>query len=283
MTIEPSVIFGHPEKWDLFRKRHSLFFEKFPNLQKAIEIAFLRSFDTSPTDRVVFFSGKLCVEDFKEILLLCGNGYGYGIGAMKILRGMFERAVTARYLHLHPGETSVFLDFYWVTEDKVERKLVETYGKQILDGYPEREKQRQKTTEMRKQVKNQFVRKCKKCGYETPNFTWTTKDTVTMANEVGLGKLVLSACSLPTQMAHSTVHAMQARLKERQDGGLTFDENPSPNYADMCLSVAHGLLLNILFLQQEHFKIKELDQLLQQCRTDLNEIIEQKQSSTATE
>ncbi len=44
MIAEASIIFGDPQEWDLFRKRHSLFFERFPNLQRAIEVAFLRKF-----------------------------------------------------------------------------------------------------------------------------------------------------------------------------------------------------------------------------------------------
>ena len=34
---------------------------------------------------------------------------------MKILRGMYERVVTGRYLHAHSEETEDFFDFYWVS------------------------------------------------------------------------------------------------------------------------------------------------------------------------
>ena len=39
--------------------------------------------------------GRICVEEFNEILLLAGNGRG--VGALKVLRGMFERAVYVRF------------------------------------------------------------------------------------------------------------------------------------------------------------------------------------------
>ncbi len=35
-----------------------------------------------------------------EILLLAGNGYG--VGAQKLLRGLYGAAVTARYISQHP-------------------------------------------------------------------------------------------------------------------------------------------------------------------------------------
>lgn len=52
------------------------------------------------------------MEDFNEVLLLCGNGYG--IGAEKLIRGMYERAVTLVYLHQHPEYADDFLDYHKV-------------------------------------------------------------------------------------------------------------------------------------------------------------------------
>src|SRR5881397_1643886 len=94
------------------------FFQRFPHLQEAEEMAFIRECVLSvPVDGVIFFTGRFCVEDFMEIVLLCGNGYG--AGALKILRGMYERAVTACYLHQHPEEVEAFLNFYWVDRHRL--------------------------------------------------------------------------------------------------------------------------------------------------------------------
>ena len=69
--------FGLPQEWDHFAESHKLFLERYPNLRLALETAFIRRGITSePVDRAVFFTGRLCVEDFMETLLLCGNGYG---------------------------------------------------------------------------------------------------------------------------------------------------------------------------------------------------------------
>jgi hypothetical protein len=56
--------------------------------------------------------GRICVEDFNEILLLAGNGYG--IGAQKILRGMYERAVTSADILANPDTAAPFLDYHKV-------------------------------------------------------------------------------------------------------------------------------------------------------------------------
>ncbi len=88
--MSPKITFGRPDEQEAFVESHRLFFERFLNLQAALNIAFRREETTSGlADMVVFFLGRLCVEDFTEILLLCGNGYG--MGAMKLLRGMYER------------------------------------------------------------------------------------------------------------------------------------------------------------------------------------------------
>lgn len=59
-------------------------------------------------DRVVFYLGRVAVEDFVEIVVLSGNGLGFG--AYKILRGMYERVVTAMYIAKHPAEARVFVE-----------------------------------------------------------------------------------------------------------------------------------------------------------------------------
>jgi hypothetical protein len=62
-----------------------------------------------PIDRFVSFYERLCCEDFFEVLLCCGNGYG--VAALKLLSTLYERGVT---LHEHPEELDAFVDFYHV-------------------------------------------------------------------------------------------------------------------------------------------------------------------------
>jgi hypothetical protein len=59
-----------------FNKRNQRFVENFAALKTGFEIAFLRELtDPSSVDKAVLYLGRLCVEDFNEILVLCANGY----------------------------------------------------------------------------------------------------------------------------------------------------------------------------------------------------------------
>jgi hypothetical protein len=105
-----SASYGYPEEWAEFSKGHQEFLKRFKNIETAIGVAFQRIHQTTqPLEKTIYFQGRLIVEDFMEILLLCGNGYG--IGAQKLVRGMYERAVSARYLMDHPEEVDNFPRF----------------------------------------------------------------------------------------------------------------------------------------------------------------------------
>ncbi len=66
----------------------------------------------SAADRVVRSLGWQVVEDFREISAL--SEMCLGVGAMKLLRGQYERVVTASYLSLHPEEAQDFLHYFFV-------------------------------------------------------------------------------------------------------------------------------------------------------------------------
>ena|ERR1700732_2698971 len=68
------------------------------------------------TEDVCFNLAQRCREDFCEISFLVVNGYG--IAGSKLLRGLYERAVTIAYLIQHPDKARRFLNFAAVTEKK---------------------------------------------------------------------------------------------------------------------------------------------------------------------
>lgn len=82
-----------------------------------------------PADRVGFYLGRICVEDFREIFLLAGNGHG--IGALKILRGVYERAVTAPYILANPDEADAFLEY-----DKVHKHKAYMHARKLGEHGP---------------------------------------------------------------------------------------------------------------------------------------------------
>jgi hypothetical protein len=264
---------GLPDEWDDFAKRHRTFLERFPNLERAFRIAFNREGHAAePVDRVVFFSGRLCVEDFMEVLLLCGNGYG--IGALKILRGMYERAVTARYLHMHPEEADNFVDFQWVSQRRLGKAIQATFGEGVL-AKEKPEEVEAKYDEVRERF---MVTDCKKCNTKRLNYTWSELDFVSMAHACGsIGSLIVPGYYIPTRQAHSTIGAILSRLKESETGGLEFDATPQRDEADNALITAHNLLLNVIDLQKEHFNLTALEKPLQTCFQDFLEVWKRQQ------
>ena len=63
--------------------------------------------DRVMADRVVFGLGRVIADDF-EVITLAGNGRG--IGALKILRGIYERIVTFVYVAKNPAEARAFAE-----------------------------------------------------------------------------------------------------------------------------------------------------------------------------
>ena len=260
--------FGNSVESKDFVRRHSLFLEKFPNIKAALDIAFIRVLEhSSLTDRTIFFCGRLCAEDFMEIMLLCGNGYG--VGGLKLVRGMYERAVTARYLQIHPEETQRFVDFHWVQQRKLGIAIQRTYREKVLS-----DETIKRVEDKFQEVRDQFViTVCADCGRRDVGFTWSKLDFVSMANTVGsLGDLIVPAYYLPMRQAHSTMDAILSRLKQGEEQLIEFDEGPQRSTADEAMITAHNILLNILDLQKEHFGLAQLDAPLQRCFADFLEI-----------
>src|SRR5260370_9495160 len=198
-----SVLYGFPEEWRAFANRHLEFTARFENLAKAIDITFQRIHQTTGlTERTIYFLGRLAVEEFMEILLLCANGYG--IGAQKLIRGMYERAVTARYLFKHPEETDNYLAFHRVTDHKLMVAIQSTMSPDIFS-----QEQVEKIKRKFEAVKDRFmVTDCKTCKTTRPNHTWSKADVVSMAREAeDLWRFVLPPYYVPPREFPSTMRA----------------------------------------------------------------------------
>src|SRR5579863_3328306 len=130
-TANNLTIYGFPEECKRFEQRHPLWQEMMDNLVRALNLAFTREFTAKgPEDKLVYFFGKICLEDFMEISLVSYHGYGFA--ASKLVRSMYEYAVTLHYLHDHPEEVKIFLEYHLVQQDKLISRLIETFGDSIL-------------------------------------------------------------------------------------------------------------------------------------------------------
>lgn len=97
---------GFPEAQKDFVDRHESLLNRLPQIKTAIDVVIFKALRSELNDKVLYFLTRIVFEDFSEILILCANGLS--TGGMKILRGMFERTVTAPYLAKHPKKLSCF-------------------------------------------------------------------------------------------------------------------------------------------------------------------------------
>ena len=253
MQQQPSgarqLVFGFQEEWRDFEKRNARFLQRFPNLGKAIDLAFLRMLHTSePIDRFVLTYGKVCVQDFNEILLCCGNGAG--LAAQKLLRGLYERAVTLRYLHENPAEIANFLDYYHVGQRKLMLACQETMGATTFP--PEQVADIEAAFQG---VKDKFM-----------------VTVCAMAKKTSLGKLYAIAYTMPLRHAHATVGSMLSQLEANGDEGIAFVDGPQRKEADKALRIAHNVLLDVIRVQDEHFNLPELKAQNEVCLQDFVDI-----------
>jgi hypothetical protein len=159
---------------------------------------------------VVYMLGRLALEDFQEIMLVCANGYG--MAGLKLLRPMFEATITARYLRLHPEEAAIFLRYHYVHRRKT-LKIAESVGVDLSDRYSQ--SQIDEIESMYQEIKGHYRQvACNDCGRKGELTSWTKKDMVSMAREVGLERGVLVLYFFPTLQIHSTPARLFSRLEE---------------------------------------------------------------------
>ncbi len=179
-------VIGFSDEWRAFFDRHPLWPDKLRLLHNTSEKVFIRQFEPrNPSDKVVFFIGRLCVEDFNEIFLLCGNGYGFG--ALKILRSLYERAVTLGYIAKHPDQAETFLEYHHIHKGKMLKHAKKFLG-EFLDQIPPKEIKN--IEELHKRYEDKFQEPiCKKCNKYRTRFSWSPLDLYSMAKKADMEQL----------------------------------------------------------------------------------------------
>jgi hypothetical protein len=247
-----TVRFGRPEEWKRFAQDRSELLSRLPRVYNLANAVFNRSWATDkPVDRLVFSLGILCFEDFEEILLLGANGHGFG--CQKILRGMFERVVTASHLHRVPTDAQRFLDFHPISDYKLVREVFDSVGQ--FDGITAdvvAEKKR-----LRDAALPAFETRCRTSGCDrmVNGFSWSPLDVVSMARvDDGLKELIGIAYYVPMAFTHATVQAVLSHMAMDGQGVTLADrDNNARTWADRVVCAAHNLTLRNFALQVKHF------------------------------
>ncbi len=236
--------FGNPVEWKNFLTVNPSRTRAIQSVLETCKQVFLRTLTSdNPGERVGFYLGRICVEEFNEILLLSGNGYG--VGALKILRGMYERAVTSAYLLDNPEFGEQFLDYH-----KVHKYKAYNHGLKMGPFKP------QLSEETVKQIKDEFEAVkaqytediCGVCKKTRIQGSWTKLDTLSLAKKAGKGfeELYFDAFYLPTLQVHTTVASLMNRLGQTPEGRLTSNPGAQRTEARHAVVLAHNLLLRVL-------------------------------------
>jgi hypothetical protein len=157
--MTPAVAIGHEKDWTEFGSRNEAFTVCLQRLNELIGLTFMRPLANAGfLDKVVFFLGNEAVEEFGEVLVLAGNGYG--TGALKIVRGMFERMVALSHLIRNPQDLNLRADFGDVSDHKLASASITALGQgAVPDEVMKEIEQRYALVK-----ENYRVPVCKKCG-----------------------------------------------------------------------------------------------------------------------
>ena len=234
---------GLPAEWGDFERRHAqLLKDVLPPLMDVATKVVARTMESEhPHERLVFLLGRHVPEDFNEIFLLAANGYG--IGALKLLRPMYERVVTMMFLIRNPEKAQDFFDWVLVEKQKTLNHLKDEGD----------DPTHYLTAEEIEQVKAEYERVRHK--FPKKAHSWISLDLKSMAHQVGVGRMYLSLCHWPTLQVHTTLIGMTARMEITAEGGVGFKIGAQRTEADLALLGAHFCLLLALDSHIAHFNL----------------------------
>ena len=83
------------------------------------------------------------------------------------------------------------------------------------------------------------------------------------------------------RQAHSTLASLFSRLEQTQGGGISFVPTAQREPADDALTAAHNIILEVLRVQEERFKVPGLEEQLQVCVQEFLDIHRKKGTEAA--
>jgi len=173
------MLVGYPEAQEKFKRKFPAFIDETERLGPVLQSVFVRTETARTTfdSKQIFFLGAAVYQDFQEILLLVGNGLS--VGGLKILRGLYEKVVTAAYIAKNPAAARDFVDYNAVHEHKLLNRIpLEIQAKMIPRPLIDQIKARFIS------VKERFTTRVCACGKTGLQGSWTLLDTYSLALKV---------------------------------------------------------------------------------------------------
>src|SRR4029077_3039462 len=138
---------------------------------------------TNQVETVCFGLGYACRQDFVEVIFLAVNGYGGG--SSKIIRGLYERAVTLAYIVNNPDKAERFIRYAAIQEHRLLESALKVVTEKEFDDLVGAPNTAAEIRNRYKQVKNEFqIADCKTCGTTRVQPTWDL-DVAAMVHKLG--------------------------------------------------------------------------------------------------
>jgi hypothetical protein len=238
-------------------KNSDAFYERYPNFEPVFDKlmvlgnnCFGREVKAKNwMERICFDLGHTCRDDFLEVFFMAIHGHGSA--ALKLLRGLYERAVTLAYIAKYPDKAEKFRNYSAVQENKALNAALRLVTEEQFN---EANKGSGSADEIRRwynQVKPEFeVTRCRKCGDRGIAFSWDV-DLASMVQNVGnpFDEYYLAAYTIPNFHVHATFATTfdgapeEARIKRRE------------NESEFALGASMGLLLQVMHTENEVFHL----------------------------
>ena len=267
---------GATPESDAFFERNPKFFDAFERLMVLANKTFGREYQ--PKDRlqdIAFNLGETCRMDFFETLFLAVHGWG--IGAEKLLRGLYERAVALAYMIKHPDKAERLVRYAAIQEYKLMLPAVELFGEKAFDDAMAGNTTVAQIKKFRDLVKSEFqIPVCKKCHdkgtcqHTATAFSWDENGVLAQAQDVGepYTTYYLGGYAQPLMHAHVSLTAAMREHDKKPD-----DERKRRrrHEADAALLHAHALMLMVIRSQNQLFSLG-LEQEIEACEKDMPEV-----------
>lgn len=247
MTFE----FGETEESNAFFDRNPSFVPFFEKLMATANKCFGRRVDfKNHLEDVIFSQGHTCRDDYTEVVFLAVNGYSDA--AAKILRGLYERAVTLAYIGDSDEKARRFHRYSGIQA----HRSMEAALKLFTDEEFEKVAGAGSIARMRdwyKQVKPEFqTTQCKKCGTTRTQSSWDI-DLASMVQKVGdpYRMYFLNGYAMPTLQIHAT---MASGFDGRDREEATSIQNRRRE-CDITLYTATCLFILVMRMQSKIFSL----------------------------
>lgn len=257
---------GATPESDAFFDRNPKFWDALERLTILANKTFGRKFQPAGRlQHIAFNLGETCRMDFLEILFLAVHGWG--IGASKLVRGLYERAVALAYIIKHPDKAERFVRYAAIQEYKVMLSAVELAGEEEFDKVMAGTTTVAQIKELREKFKPEFqIEICKKCHTTGTATSWDENGVVAQARDLGEPYMAfyMGAYAMPNMHVHvSLTSAMQEHNKKPDQERM----QQRRHEADFALTNAHAVMLMVLRSQNDLFSLA-LEKDIEACERD---------------